>query len=110
MAANYRNKQTCYASAAFYRSPAWIEVRDRRLLHAGMRCEYCGRTRAEGTRLEGHHLVPVHLDISRALDFHNIRILCDVCHAFQHPHMRRRFPAANDPVFEQRPPQQFRLL
>ena len=59
-----------------YRSPKWSSVRKNHLLVYNY-CAACGRT----TKLEVHHIEPVHLNPDRELDPENLITLCDdPCH------------------------------
>lgn len=88
-------------AAEFYYSPAWIELRARRLIITGSRCEMCGGKPSEGFRLEVHHVKPRRSHPQLELEFTNTQVLCRACHKGLHwwP-MRGRLPASNDPRFE----------
>lgn len=59
-----------------YRSPKWSFVRKEHLKHNNI-CAACGRD----TKLEVHHIEPVHLNPDRELDPTNLITLCDnPCH------------------------------
>lgn len=84
----------------FYRSNAWIELRDKKLLDARLRCEKCGHSRVNNTRLEVHHICPMRERPDLALDFDNLVVLCIWCHGDEHPHLKKRYQqAANDEYF-----------
>lgn len=54
------------------RSPKWKEVRDR-FLHLHPFCAVCGTNK----KLEVHHIIPVHIDISKELVESNLITLCE---------------------------------
>lgn len=62
----------------------WRSVWQRKLVEghiaSGGRCERCGAS----DRLQAHHEVPVHKDLSRAFDCDNVLIVCGDCHDFEH--------------------------
>lgn len=88
----------------FYHSPAWLELRARRLAKSHYRCECCGGTPGEGYRLEVHHLRPRNAYPQLELAFDNTRVLCRACHQGVHwwPY-RGHLPATNDPRYEVQP-------
>ena len=48
------------------------------------KCEICGSTE----NLDGHHIVPVSVDITLMDSKDNIQILCEPCHQKQHPELK----------------------
>lgn len=59
-----------------YRSPEWSSVRKEHLKDNNI-CAACGRK----TKLEVHHIEPVHMNPDRELDPSNLITLCDdTCH------------------------------
>jgi 5-methylcytosine-specific restriction endonuclease McrA len=59
-----------------YRSPKWSTVRKEHLKDNNY-CAACGRT----SKLEVHHIEPVHMNPDRELDISNLITLCDSpCH------------------------------
>ena len=69
---NFFTKYIRYAS----RSPKWPTIRKKHLENNDT-CAACGRK----TKLEVHHIEPVHLNPDRELDLDNLITLCDnPCH------------------------------
>lgn len=59
-----------------FRSPKWASVRKEHLIKQSQ-CTICGST----SKLEVHHIVPVHVDPTKELDADNLITLCDkYCH------------------------------
>lgn len=59
-----------------YRSPKWSSIRKEHL-KSNNKCAACGRT----SKLEVHHIEPVHINPDRELDPSNLITLCDdPCH------------------------------
>lgn len=48
----------------------------------GFRCVACGKKSEEAWRLEAHHIIPVHIDDSKALVLENGVTLCFRCHSY----------------------------
>jgi 5-methylcytosine-specific restriction endonuclease McrA len=60
----------------FYASGAWRKLRYEVLRRDGARCVVCGRTAADGVRLEVDHISPISKDFSRRLDADNCQVMC----------------------------------
>lgn len=63
--------------------PDWPELSHAAKHRAGNRCEECG---TQSGPLHAHHIVSLSHGGSNSLG--NLRVLCESCHAGQHPHMR----------------------
>lgn len=61
---------------AFITSPEWRRLRKKVIARDGHQCTSCGSTKD----LTAHHLVPVRVDPSLALDMDNCITLCRPCH------------------------------
>ena len=78
-------------SLPFYHTAAWKRVRALALQRDGGMCQECmDRMRAgygfHPRRAEMvHHIIPVEERPDLALDLSNLRSLCNVCHAREHP-------------------------
>lgn len=77
-------------SAAFYRSPEWLAVREAVLVRDHGLCQRClweGRITPADTV---HHIVELREDWSRRLDPANLVSLCQACHNAVHGRRDRR--------------------
>jgi 5-methylcytosine-specific restriction endonuclease McrA len=63
--------------------PAWEDFKQRTPLH-GKVCQQCLRRPARAR----HHIIPASKGGRHSLN--NVALLCDKCHAKQHPHRQRR--------------------
>jgi len=66
-------------SDAFLASYEWRRVRMQVLKKYGARCQCCGSTPEDGTKMHVDHIKPRRLFPDLALDITNLQILCEVC-------------------------------
>lgn len=77
----YRERIALYSSAAYKEWRRSVFVRD------DFTCQTC---RERGGYLHAHHVIPVSVDRSKALDLSNGLTLCATCHADHHSSARQR--------------------
>lgn len=63
----------------FYSSAEWKKVRYAALKRHGGRCQLCGASAADGTRLNVDHIKPVRRYPHLALVLDNLQVLCASC-------------------------------
>jgi predicted HNH restriction endonuclease len=69
------------------RSGRWKQLKWRRIMHAGFRCEHCDR-KYGGRRVRGamrsFHLHHLHYDTVGHESMDDVRVLCPLCHSLVH--------------------------
>lgn len=72
----------------FYNSKAWRDLRNCLVIDRGGKCNRCGKTFTDTSKLIGHHkieLTPENVnDANVSLNPSNIEIICDKCHNKEH--------------------------
>lgn len=67
------------AREGFYWSDAWRQLRYRRLVESGGRCQACGRTAKDGVIIHVDHIKPRSKYPELELAYDNTQVLCDDC-------------------------------
>jgi hypothetical protein len=68
----------------YYKSEAWINLKESRKRMDGYRCQKCGAT----TDLQVHHIRSRSRQGADTIG--NLQTLCETCHADLHPHMHKK--------------------
>lgn len=78
--AHARNQQ----SAAFYKSAAWLRLRDTMMMASNYQCTVCRSLGVVMPADEVHHIIPIDIDWSKRLDADNLVCLCHRHHMEAH--------------------------
>src|SRR5574344_840861 len=78
--AHARNKQ----SAVFYKSVAWLRLRDAMMMANNYQCTVCRSLGVVAPADEVHHIIPIDIDWSKRLDANNLVCLCHRHHMEAH--------------------------